>query len=1342
MSTIKRPSLGQIAHLGDFYDARTDSFSSLSLLQGSPPPEAVGRTDNPRTTVDIIKEDTYEGKFRHLGVEAELGASILSGLISVGGIGHFLMETRSSARTRQISCLYKTMTVHERLHIGAFMQPNLKALLNLEALRGNPGTHIVSEIEWGASCAMTVRCDVEGTSDGTEIQTKLGVGLDELSKLVGVGARAAGDIRVGWGAMSQQKTFAIKVCGDFAADKDMPTDFESALEYIKSMPSSIAAYNDGKGKPLVYTLFPIQMLTMMFWDLEIGYHVVLKRLNLEVLEQFVQLFDELACTRQTLEDYQVDVQRHASYLPTEHLREASDSLRQAKVLEAQLKEAYGEALTSVRCGSSGPTCLLALLAKSRSREHSPQNLLSVVQKYRERIKFADAIVAKGGLFIGRDMQKALDNLITTNGRNDTYVLYFSEAAQSQTELWNDSRRLVMELLESREADDLVVVCDCDLGGARIDASYVEQYRGGRLIAKDLGAARRLLEGRCVIRYQPGALDPSEFHPPVQRRKVKLRCPGPRCPTTKHIWICETCRQSVEFGFVDTFLYCRCGRFPYDSCRFRCKQHEQEGALTKPSPSLLLERLQHLQPLTVQEVNVLVLGETGVGKSTWINAFVNYLTHDTLESAMAADKPEYVVPYSFSYQVRDEDGSFRQHDIQAGSSPHEKNSSAGESATQRTIVYRIPLGDEMVLRLIDTPGIGDTRGIGYDIQNQEDILATLHYIERLHGILILLRPANARLNIMFRFCITELMSHLHRDAVNNICFGFTNTRGSNYSPGDTYNPLRKLLSEYKGATVSLSHHNTYCFDSESFRYLAALSETKIPLPGLPDSARSWESSVKESKRLLEHWTTLPGHRVKSTLSLNRARDVLLAIQEPLTQVTLAAEETIKRNVEKAEVLRRSRPVNRAELESELYCIETVVVESVPLPRPMMVCSDKACQGRWEAKDDVDYSEHRGACHIGCHVLPPGGDKYTRSLLLACRVFDRGFRRTCKQCTHHWTMHLRIDSVSRPKTVREGPSEAERLANLRNPASVAELIRATLLQLERYIERREADQQLLAEASIQFRQYLGANSIVTYNHERMLYLDAKIKQATYEANVVREEDTGRGGVFRTNPKTSSLEEQRKVFEKEGAFLGNIIPINQDKAAEVIPTEEMIESTLLKLFAMEHWGAFLRESASRSEPKEYMELPFHAHLHSRSQSSSWEALLARTAPLESGDVESSWRSALVTIEAQVNRHGHGPAESGNHLNRLDSNGEFPLYRAAAGGSYKDTKSLLKQGADPSLRTPFGWSALHWAASNGHKDVVELLLSHGAEVNVKSDTGKTPLSMARKPAIRAMLRNYGARG
>ena len=51
---------------------------------------------------------------------------------------------------------------------------------------------------------------------------------------------------------------------------------------------------------------------------------------------------------------------------------------------------------------------------------------------------------------------------------------------------------------------------------------------------------------------------------------------------------------------------------------------------------------------------------------------------------------------------------------------------------------------------------------------------------------------------------------------------------------------------------------------------------------------------------------------------------------------------------------------------------------------------------------------------------------------------------------------------------------------------------------------------------------------------------------------------------------------------------------------------------------------------------------------------------------------------------------------------------------------------------------------AVNGHKEIVELLLAEGADVNVKNDGGKTPLDSAllwNHPEIADLLRKHGAK-
>ena len=79
----------------------------------------------------------------------------------------------------------------------------------------------------------------------------------------------------------------------------------------------------------------------------------------------------------------------------------------------------------------------------------------------------------------------------------------------------------------------------------------------------------------------------------------------------------------------------------------------------------------------------------VGKSTFINAFVNYLTFDTLEDAKQHDELTWVIPCSFSTQTMDREGpggEIVETEIKVGSRTDENDGSKGASATQRTVVH--------------------------------------------------------------------------------------------------------------------------------------------------------------------------------------------------------------------------------------------------------------------------------------------------------------------------------------------------------------------------------------------------------------------------------------------------------------------------------------------------------------------------------------------------------------------------------------------------------------------------------------------------------------------------------
>ena len=71
-------------------------------------------------------------------------------------------------------------------------------------------------------------------------------------------------------------------------------------------------------------------------------------------------------------------------------------------------------------------------------------------------------------------------------------------------------------------------------------------------------------------------------------------------------------------------------------------------------------------------------------------------------------------------------------------------------------------------------------------------------------------------------------------------------------------------------------------------------------------------------------------------------------------------------------------------------------------------------------------------------------------------------------------------------------------------------------------------------------------------------------------------------------------------------------------------------------------------------------------------------------------------------------------------------PLEEAAACGDILTVQLLLRKGADPNYRDRDGWSAIHWAAEEGHLEIVRLLLNEGANINAVSSYGTSPLHCA----------------
>ncbi|KAI9193044.1 uncharacterized protein BJ171DRAFT_320030 [Polychytrium aggregatum] len=309
------------------------------------------------------------------------------------------------------------------------------------------------------------------------------------------------------------------------------------------------------------------------------------------------------------------------------------------------------------------------------------------------------------------------------------------------------------------------------------------------------------------------------------------------------------------------------------------------------------------PATPQNcTNILVLGETGVGKSTLINSLANYLTFGSLDAALASRNPITLVHSRFSTVDLD---TFEETVIEA-KPRHLKDAGPdvyaneqfvdGQSTTQCCQSYIFNFQDDdglpAKIRVIDTPGMGDTRGIAQDKKNMANIIKYATSIGVIHAIVLVFPVNESRLTVWLRFCILELLQCFDREAVERAIFLFTKARSTFFQAGETKTLLKRLFEQIKqqsGVDIPLRGDNTFLVDNEAYRFL--LTEQARARTGEAEGAsqepsddadvsqdawekstaqEAWEKSSKAIRRLVKLACSNEPHDLRLVYKLQRLR----------------------------------------------------------------------------------------------------------------------------------------------------------------------------------------------------------------------------------------------------------------------------------------------------------------------------------------------------------------------------------------------------------------------------------------------------------------------------------------
>ncbi|KAL8673300.1 MAG: hypothetical protein Q9168_002262 [Polycauliona sp. 1 TL-2023] len=1168
--TTRRCALGRNFALGTFYNAKDDNFIPTSFLKPDLPSEAIQKTDVYQINVKIGNEDAYEKQLEVMDIGIELGASVMAGLTSLKGSSIYLNE-RPSGRFLHAAVHHTFTTTRETLSFAA-----LKNCLASDAIQNGNATHVVAAIDWGVRSIVATRQHLGRTLNLNTVKRQFTLEVMTFLKAV----QTLGDFRnnnVDW-TDQMHEPMEITTYSDILDNEGiLMKDFQEAYEFLELIPVHAMHENGGRGLPMAYSLLPVEMLTWLIPDLKILSIGKFIPRAADYLGPFIQLFSEFQTCRRTLDALERNALANESYLPSQLPQTIKHRQQSCANATQMMKTSLAEALQAVR-GGADPQILRQLLAESQQGELSPGRLSDLGTSFKDSIAFISTAISKGAMYVGYNGLR-LDDVFPKNPDSQGYVLYFSPSTMVTDASWPAHRDLLLDLLQSRSPETLVAIVDCEAAAYALEKVRIAHYQGGQESTGDYLEYKRFMADKCFAECSQQTMETGDIQKPIQRRHVNIPCPGTKCTVAKiREWICPHCEAPIEFGFSDQYIYCDCGRSLYSNYEFKCNSELHGRQFVPYNPAHLLRVLKGLSQSNYQ--NILILGETGVGKSTFINALVNYLEFETLDDAMGADRLNYVIPCAFSTQIMDRSDPNRpieEQRIKIGARDDEKDGSAGASATQRTTVYPVTfnMGDSIVtVRLIDTPGMGDTRGVDFDRQNMADILSTLSSYDELHGILILLKSNAARLTITFSYCIKELLTHLHHNAAKNMAFGFTNTRISNYTPGDTYGPLKALLQQHPDIGLGLSTPTTYCFDSESFRYLAAF-KSGVTMPNKVDFDRSWEHSRRESIRLISHFKTNPPHQVKSTLSLNGARQLIAELTKPMAEISQVIQANIAMTEEKMQELRDKR-LSGDQLRNRLN-VQKVQMNATPLNRPRTVCANGSCvEIKSNGKDqDVTVTVYKKPCHADCSLSDVPHEQMAPPGLIHCWAF-RHDPESCRRCGHNWQEHLHILYELTEEIVMAVDTAIEQ--KLKSHANDMTLRLTALNQHEQRISDYKQEREMIRNAAANFGVFLRKYSLAPYNDALIAYLDFLIKDEQMKVQA--------GG---NNKRLASLTDERHKHTE----LIEVITRNMNSQAKWDDFREgAIDQMVQELYRLKHFGKMLKNmkhGIATAHQATYREIPY---------------------------------------------------------------------------------------------------------------------------------------------------------
>nr|XP_024656441.1 uncharacterized protein LOC112431931 [Maylandia zebra] len=270
-------------------------------------------------------------------------------------------------------------------------------------------------------------------------------------------------------------------------------------------------------------------------------------------------------------------------------------------------------------------------------------------------------------------------------------------------------------------------------------------------------------------------------------------------------------------------------------------------------------------------NILLVGETGAGKSTLINSMVNY--------TMGVKGDDKVW-----FQIIEE----------------AKKKCQSESQTPDVIMYEIfDVKDQTLpysLTIIDTPGYGNTRGTAKDdivITRLFELFQSEDGVHEVHAVCLVMKATDNRVSYRLKYVFDSLMSLFGKDVEKNIVALITHSDGM---------PAKNVLEALQAAKIKCAKNEKNLPAHFLFNNCLNTEITEENEFGLNTAWRVTERGMNQFKVFLEK---TPPQKLKTTVEVLNSQIRLKACIQNLQERIKFIEEKQKEITETKEALNNYR-----------------------------------------------------------------------------------------------------------------------------------------------------------------------------------------------------------------------------------------------------------------------------------------------------------------------------------------------------------------------------------------------------------------------------------------------------